>query len=96
VCQQWFSIAGLFCDIVGFLIIAFEWRYMFWREHEQRQYELHADYEKYSAELRGEEHQDPRGADYTMAKESQRRAYLGANCSILGLHSLSWDSSAKC
>jgi len=68
-CQQWFSIAGLFCDIVGFLIIAFEWRYMFWREHEQRQYELHADYEKYSAELRGEEHQDPRGADYTMAKE---------------------------
>jgi hypothetical protein len=67
VCQQWLSIVGLVCDIVGFLIIAFEWRFMFWREYEKRQHELHADFEKYSAELRGEEYQD-RGL-YTMARE---------------------------
>lgn len=68
-CQQWFSIAGLDFDIVGFLIIAFECRHMFWREYEKRQYELNADYQKYGAELRGEKYQDPRNGDYTMAKE---------------------------
>ena len=73
-CQQCFSIAGLGCDITGFLIIAFEWRYMFWREYEMRQDELQYDYEKYHAELSGEPYQDSRGGDYTMAREFSKLA----------------------
>jgi hypothetical protein len=26
-CQQWLSVAGLVLDVIGFLIIAFEWRH---------------------------------------------------------------------
>jgi hypothetical protein len=39
-CQQWFSIVGLLLDIVGFLLIAFEWRRMYIRERERRMDEL--------------------------------------------------------
>ncbi len=42
---------------------------MFWREYEKRQDELQYDYEKYHAELSGEPYQDPRGGDYTMARD---------------------------
>ena len=67
-CQQWFSIAGLLLDIVGFLLIAFEWRHMYVREREGRMYDLHHDYERSRAENRGEEYPDPRSGDYTMAR----------------------------
>ena len=39
-CQQWLSVAGLALDIVGFLLIAFEWRHMLLREHDKRMFEL--------------------------------------------------------
>jgi hypothetical protein len=67
-CQQWLSILGLTLDITGFLLIAFEWRHMFWREYDRRQGELQHDWERSSAENRGEVYHDPRAADYTMAK----------------------------
>ena len=40
-CQQWLSVAGLVLDVIGFLIIAFEWRHtylhsMFLRETQVR------------------------------------------------------------
>src|SRR5258707_12775686 len=66
-CQQWFSIAGLLLDIVGFLLIAFERRHMYVREHEGRMYDLHHDYERSRAEHRGGEYPHPRSGDYTMA-----------------------------
>jgi hypothetical protein len=28
-CQQWLSVSGLILDIVGFVLIAFEWRHMY-------------------------------------------------------------------
>ena len=28
-CQQWLSVAGLVLDVIGFLIIAFEWRHTY-------------------------------------------------------------------
>jgi hypothetical protein len=71
-CQQWFSVLGLAFDVVGFLIIAFEWRHVFWREHERRMYELEHDYERYSADLQGKAYEDPRRGDYTMWREFQR------------------------
>jgi hypothetical protein len=67
-CQQWLSIVGLLLDIVGFLVIAFEWRHMYVRERERRMDELHHDYERSRAEIRGEEYADPRSGDHTMAR----------------------------
>jgi hypothetical protein len=67
-CQQWFSVAGLTLDVIGFLMIAFEWRHMFARERDRRMYELHHDFERYGAELANDEYNDPRQGDYTMAK----------------------------
>jgi len=67
-CQQWFSIVGLLLDIVGFLMIAFEWRHTYVRERERRMYDLHHDYERSRAEKFGEVYEDPRAGDYTMAK----------------------------
>ena len=71
-CQQWFSVAGLVFDVVGFLLIAFEWRHIFWREHERRIYELEHDYERSSAEQLGKTYEDPRRGDYTMWREFQK------------------------
>jgi hypothetical protein len=71
-CQQWFSVGGLVLELLGFLLIAFEWRHMLWREHERRLYELQHDYERYGAELQGKEYEDPRRADYTMWREFQK------------------------
>jgi hypothetical protein len=71
-CQQWFSIVGLLFDIVGFLLIAFEWRHVFRREHERRMYDLEHDYERYSAEIQGKEYLDPRRGDYTMWRLFQK------------------------
>jgi hypothetical protein len=67
-CQQWLSIVGLLLDIVGFLLIAFEWRHMYVRKRERRMDELQHDYERRMAEIRGEEYADPRSGDYTMAR----------------------------
>ena len=65
-CQQWFSVIGLMLDMVGFLLIAFEWRHMFFRERDRRMDQLEHDYERKRAEGRGESYRDPRAMDYTM------------------------------
>jgi len=52
-CQQWFTVAGLIFDAAGFLLIAFEWRHVFQREHEMRIDELEHDSERHGAKLRG-------------------------------------------
>jgi len=67
-CQQWFSIVGLLLDIVGFLLIAFEWRHMYIRERRRRMDELQHDYERSRAENFGETYNDPRAGNYTMAR----------------------------
>jgi len=67
-CQQWFSVIGLVFDIVGFLLIVFEWRHMFIRERNRRMEELDNDYERSRGERFGQTYNDPRSADYTMAR----------------------------
>ena len=83
-CQQWFTVAGLIFDAAGFLLIAFEWRHVFQREHEMRIDELEHDSERHGAKLRGEKYEDPRRGDYTVWREFQRLFLkewrLGKNC----------------
>jgi hypothetical protein len=43
-CQQWFSVIGLVFDVVGFLIIAFEWRHSYWQSVSLRQDDVDRDY----------------------------------------------------
>src|SRR5882724_4485053 len=72
-CQQWLSVAGLALDIVGFLLIAFEWRHMLLREHDKRMFELDQDYKRTDSESKRETYKDPRRMDYTMWRDMQRR-----------------------
>jgi len=43
-CQQWFSAVGLVLDVVGFLLIAWEWREVFEHNVLRRQNAVEADY----------------------------------------------------
>lgn len=61
--------------MVGFLLIAFEWRHMFFRERDRRMEELHHDYKQTSANIRGEAYRDPREMDFTMATTFSRLAH---------------------
>jgi hypothetical protein len=54
------------------LLIAFEWRHVFRREHERRIDELGHDYERSRAEGAGIPYEDPRGSDHTMWREFQK------------------------
>jgi hypothetical protein len=58
-CQNWFSIIGRCFDVVGFLIVAFEWHHQFKRDHDRRIGELQKSYERQSAELLDQPHEDP-------------------------------------
>src|SRR5262249_44658987 len=71
-CHQWLSIAGLAFDIVGFLMIAFEWHFMSQRENAERLNQIGADYERLGAELDGKKYQDPHEGDSTMRREFQK------------------------
>jgi hypothetical protein len=73
-CQQWFSVAGLFLDVVGFLLIAFEWRHMFFRERERRIEEQEHDYERKRAYNKGGVYRDPDAMDFTMTWEFSKLA----------------------
>jgi hypothetical protein len=44
-CQQWFSVVGLVLDVIGFLIIAFEWKHGFDHSVLLRQARVEEDYE---------------------------------------------------
>src|SRR5260370_9418167 len=54
-CQNWFSVIGQTFDVIGFLIIAFEWYHQFWRDHERRIGELQKAYERQTALYQGEQ-----------------------------------------
>jgi len=71
-CQQWFSVVGLALDIVGFLLIVWEWRHMFHREYVRRLDEIQHDHERTRAEYAGVEYRDPRAADHTMWRDFQK------------------------
>jgi hypothetical protein len=71
-CQQWFSIFGQIFDVLGFLLIAFEWRRGFLGEREGRINQLQYDFDRTQAERSWEGYKDPRAADHTMWREVQK------------------------
>jgi uncharacterized membrane protein len=71
-CNQWLSVAGLTFDVVGFLLIAFEWHLMFKREMHERLGRIVEDYAKSKAEAEGVRYRDPAAQDYTMWREFQK------------------------
>ena len=48
-CQQWFSVAGLVLDVVGFLIIAFEWRHTYLHSVFLRETQVQEDHDRTKA-----------------------------------------------
>jgi hypothetical protein len=55
VCQQWLSVVGLVADIVGFLLIAWEWYRGFTHSVHIRNLQLHDAYERNLAREQGRE-----------------------------------------
>ncbi|MGE3990124.1 hypothetical protein [Pseudorhodoplanes sp.] len=53
-CQQWFSVVGLASDIVGVILIVYEWHIMFWRHYHRRLDDIDAHYEKLRRKADGE------------------------------------------
>ena len=43
-CQQWFSMAGLIAELVGFLLVALEWRHVFQHNVLSRQNAVEDDF----------------------------------------------------
>jgi hypothetical protein len=58
-CQNWYAIVGNGFEVVGFLIIAFEWYHQFKRDYERRLDKLQTAYERQSAEILGRPYEDP-------------------------------------
>ena len=56
--QEWLSVVGLSLDIIGFLLIAFEWHHMFIRDVYMRQKRIERDHAKWRAEMDGDEFDD--------------------------------------
>lgn len=71
-CHQWLSIAGLAFDIVGFLLIAFEWHLMFKREMHERLQQTVEVFEKYKAHWTGDQYEEPYLEDHTIWRELQK------------------------
>ena len=94
-CQNWLSVTGLFFDVVGFLLIAFEWHHMFTRDVYMRQKRIERDYNKSIAEAEGRKFDDDEDLEYTMWREFQHLLrkdsfyrqwlfYVGAGLIVLG------------
>jgi uncharacterized membrane protein len=70
--QEWLSVVGLSLDIIGFLLIAFEWHHMFIRDVYMRQKRFERDHAKWRAEMDGDEFDDDDNLEYTHWQEFQR------------------------
>lgn len=57
-CQQWLSVLGLIADIIGFTMIAWEWRYVFIRDRSSHQLEISEIRARYFDRLDGRDRTD--------------------------------------
>jgi hypothetical protein len=57
-CQQWLSVAGLVLDVVGFLIIAFEWRHTYLHSVFLRETQVQEDHDRTKADEQGKNYED--------------------------------------
>jgi len=92
-CQQWFSVAGLTLEVIGFLLIAWEWRHVF--EHSvalrdaavEEDYELMVEGEEAAKERRIAQASMWRNTQRENPKDNRRRAtlfYWGVVLVVLG------------
>jgi hypothetical protein len=73
-CQGWVSVAGLVLDIVGFLLIAYEWHHMFLLYNAEKQYGVQKAYDEAAARAEGKTYEDPNAEDYSMWRVMQHFA----------------------
>jgi hypothetical protein len=57
-CQQWLSVFGLIADVIGFLMIAWEWRHMFLLDLFNRELEISEIRARHFARLDGRDRTD--------------------------------------
>lgn len=70
-CQNWFSVIGQTLDVVGFLIIVWEWFHQFKRDHDRRIDELEKASERQQAMYVGRQ-PPPQDEDALMWREFQK------------------------
>ncbi len=67
-CQQWLSVAGLVLDVIGFLIIAFEWRHTYLHSVFLRETQV----DRTKADEQGRNYEDSTQAAASMWRHTQR------------------------
>jgi hypothetical protein len=68
-CQQWIGIAGLVFDVIGVLMVVFEWHVMFNRHIGERTSVIDAFYARYNARAEGRKLPEDDDLDnYSMGK----------------------------
>jgi hypothetical protein len=70
-CQQWFSVAGLVLELVGFLLIAREWYHGFSQMAVLRQQRVQEDYVR-TRRAQGLPYEDTSEGDASMWRNTQR------------------------
>ena len=70
-CQQWLSVAGLVLDVIGFLIIAFEWRHTYLHSVFLRETQVQEDHDRTKADEQGKNYEDTTQADASMWRHTQ-------------------------
>ena len=71
-CQQWLSVAGLVLDVIGFLIIAFEWRHTYFAQRAPARDPGTRDHDRTKADEQGKNYEDSTQADASMWRHTQR------------------------
>jgi uncharacterized membrane protein len=67
-CQQWLSVLGLVSDVVGFLMILYEWRVMFERHMGEKKIEIEAFFERRARHAMGEPEPPEEEVNWSMGK----------------------------
>jgi hypothetical protein len=66
------SVAGLVLDVIGFLIIAFEWRHTYLHSAFLRETQVQEDHDRTKADEQGKNYEDSTQADASMWRHTQR------------------------
>ena len=70
-CQGWVSVVGLSLDIVGFLLIAYEWHHMFLLHNAETERVVREAYNEASARAEGRPYEAPPTGDYSTWRITQ-------------------------
>jgi hypothetical protein len=93
-CQQWLSVFGLIADIIGFLMIAWEWRYMYKLDRSARTLEISEIRARYFARLDGRDRTDYEMDEDNASLPKHLEQALGYELNYRGRYFL-WRCSAS-